>query len=330
MINRFTRRMRRACAIASLLTIVPIVASTHSASAATCEITKALRQGSRSDQVTCLETRLAELGYKLVGPDKFFGKSTTKAVKAFQKANSLTVDGIVGPATTLALAPAKRLTPPAGVLESRVIGTSVQGRDIIAYRMGTPGGRVVLIIGVIHGDENKGALITKQLRTMSAPPGIDLWIIDSMNPDGQAAGTRQNANGVDLNRNFERNWSYIPNDGTSGQYSGEAPNDQPESQALTAFYREMRPAISITYHQDATNVGAGGVRKEISATYSKLVGLPIGVTPCSKGCTGTMGTFANWVVPGGTAFIVELPGSSKVTSDMITTHANAVMTVIAL
>jgi hypothetical protein len=54
------------------------------------------------------------------------------------------------------------------------------------------------------------------------------------------------------------------------------------------------------------------------------------VTPCSKGCTGTMGTFANWVVPGGTAFIVELPGSSKVTSDMVTTHANAVMTVIAL
>jgi protein MpaA len=183
---------------------------------------------------------------------------------------------------------------------------------------------------VIHGDENKGALITKQLRTLPAPAGIDLWIIDSMNPDGQANGTRQNANGVDLNRNFERNWAYIPNDGTSGQYSGEAPNDQPESQALSAFYREMQPEISITYHQDATNVGGGGARKEISRAYAKLVGLSIGVTPCTKGCTGTMGTFANWVVPGGTAFIVELPPSSKVTTDMVNTHANAVMTVIAM
>ncbi len=226
--------------------------------------------------------------------------------------------------------PAVRLDPPKPVIETRVIGTSVLGRNIVAYRMGDPGGRPVLAVGVIHGDENKGALITQALRERTPPPGIDLWIIDSMNPDGQAAGTRQNANRVDLNRNFSRNWGYIPDDGTSNQYSGEAPADQPETQALQNFLGEIQPAITIVYHQDATNVGSGGARKEISAAYSQLVGLPIGVTPCTKGCTGTFGAYANWRIPGGTSFIVELPPSSRVTTAMVNTHADAVMSVSVL
>ena len=257
----------------------------------------------------------------------------TVALVALQVNTSPTIASAAtaeAPAPATAHASAKRLNPPHGVRETLVIGTSVQGRDITAHRVGTPGGRVVFVVGVIHGDENKGALITALLRTMKAPPGIDLWIIDSINPDGQAAGTRQNANGVDLNRNFERNWGYIPNDGTSGQYSGEGPADQPETRAVEDFYREMQPAISIVYHQDATNVGSGGVRKEISAVYARLVGLAIGVTPCTKGCTGTLGAFANWAIPGGTSFIVELPPSSRVTQAMVTTHANAVMAVITL
>jgi protein MpaA len=102
-----------------------------------------------------------------------------------------------------------------------VIGKSVQGRDITAYRMGDPTGRPVLLIGVIHGNEAKGFGITQLIRTMPTPPGIDLWIIDSINPDGQAANTRQNANGVDLNRNVSWNWNYIPKSADNGQYSGE-------------------------------------------------------------------------------------------------------------
>jgi murein peptide amidase A len=226
--------------------------------------------------------------------------------------------------------PAVRLDPPKQVIETRVVGKSVQGRDIIAYRMGDPGGRPMLVIGIIHGDENKGALITQALRDRQAPAGVDLWIIDSMNPDGQAAGTRQNANRVDLNRNFSRNWGYIPDDGTSNQYSGEAPADQPETQALQNFLGEIQPAITIVYHQDATNVGSGGARKEISAAYSQLVGLPIGVTPCTKGCTGTFGAYANWRIAGGTSFIVELPPSSRVTTAMVNTHADAVIAVSVL
>jgi murein peptide amidase A len=210
-----------------------------------------------------------------------------------------------------------------------VIGTSVQGRDITAYRMGTPGGRVVLVIGVIHGDENKGAKVTELLRTLPTPVNTDLWIIDSINPDGQTNGTRQNANGVDLNRNFEEGWSYIAK-GNHGQYSGEAAADQPETQAVQAFVTEIKPAIAIWYHQDANRITLGGARKEIPRRYAELVGLTTGDVPCSQRCTGTAGKFVNTRSPGATSFLVELPGSSKVTAAMVKQHANAVLSVITL
>ena len=99
-----------------------------------------------------------------------------------------------------------------------MIGQSVQGRYITAYRMGDPAGRPVLLIGVIHGNEAKGVGITQLIRTMPTPPGIDLWIIDSINPDGQANDTRENANGVDLNRNVSYNWNDIPKSEDNGEY----------------------------------------------------------------------------------------------------------------
>ena len=48
--------------------------------------------------------------------------------------------------------------------------------------------------------------VTRALRGLRAPRGVELWIVDDLNPDGSAAGTRQNANGVDLNRNFPWRW----------------------------------------------------------------------------------------------------------------------------
>lgn len=305
-----------------------------------CTIDTELRLGSRSPDVICLEVALRALGYvDIYGPDTFFGVSTRQAVLQFQTANGLGVDGIFGPRSNAELtalvtpvAPAQLDVPtlPAAVIESRVIGTSVQGRPIIADRMGTPGGRVVLLIGMIHGDEQKGAQITALLRTMPTPAGIDLWLIDTMNPDGQAANTRENANQVDLNRNFEVGWSYIAKGPDHRQYSGEAPADQPETIAVESFIREIQPSIGIWYHQDANSISTSGANKIISTTYGQLVGLSPANVPCSQRCTGTAGTFANATVPGSTNFLVELPGSDQVTAAMIRRHAEAVLAVALL
>ena len=60
-------------------------------------------------------------------------------------------------------------------------------------RAGDAGWRAVLVIGVIHGDEDAGIAIVDRLATAPVPPGVDLWLIASMNPDGQAAQQRWNA-----------------------------------------------------------------------------------------------------------------------------------------
>lgn len=62
---------------------------------------KTLQMNNRSDNVKKMQQRLIELGYLDDGDaDGAFGRQTYNAVRAFQKANGLNVDGIAG-ATTL-------------------------------------------------------------------------------------------------------------------------------------------------------------------------------------------------------------------------------------
>ncbi len=129
------------------------------------------------------------------------------------------------------------------------IGDSVLGVPIVAERFGTPGGRRVLVIGVIHGNEDAGTAIIDELRQAGAPEDVELWLIESMNPDGQAAGDRHNANAVDLNRNFPYKWGAIGAPG-DGQYAGTGPASEPETQAMVNFIAQLRPDIAIWYHQD--------------------------------------------------------------------------------
>ena len=61
-----------------------------------------LRQGSKGPEVRLLQQRLSELGFSL-GIDANFGPGTAKAVIAFQQAQKLKDDGVVGPNTWTAL-----------------------------------------------------------------------------------------------------------------------------------------------------------------------------------------------------------------------------------
>ena len=64
--------------------------------------TPALRQGSRGAAVSQLQSRLRAHGYN-VSVDGDFGPATANAVRSFQRAKGLGVDGVVGPATWSAL-----------------------------------------------------------------------------------------------------------------------------------------------------------------------------------------------------------------------------------
>ena len=62
-----------------------------------------LRRGDRGDAVRRLQERLAAAGFDCGPADGVFGAGTEAAVEALQRAHGLTVDGVVGPATTAAL-----------------------------------------------------------------------------------------------------------------------------------------------------------------------------------------------------------------------------------
>ena len=62
-----------------------------------------LRRGSKGADVTKLQTALNALGYACGAADGIFGAATEKAVRTFQQANGLVVDGIAGKATQAAL-----------------------------------------------------------------------------------------------------------------------------------------------------------------------------------------------------------------------------------
>jgi protein MpaA len=197
-------------------------------------------------------------------------------------------------------------------------GRSVQGVPLTFYRRqsGSDGARV-LVIGCIHGDEFVGNRVVDILRDLPLEGNIDLWMVRSMNPDGQQLRTRQNANGVDLNRNFPGNWQKIGKPG-SWQYSGSDSASEPEVQGVVKLGELVKPQFVIWYHQDYFRIGPGtGHDGDVRARYASLVGLPLLELDCLCGYTGDKplleavfgGTGANWAKsfqgPKGVSMTVE-------------------------
>ena len=73
-----------------------------------------LRRGSRGSAVAQLQEQLSAAGFDPGAADGIFGARTDAAVRAFQQARGLMVDGIVGPRTWAALASGTQPSPQGG------------------------------------------------------------------------------------------------------------------------------------------------------------------------------------------------------------------------
>jgi protein MpaA len=189
-----------------------------------------------------------------------------------------------------------------------MIGHSVRGREIVAQVVGDPAARRrILIVGCVHGDETAGEAVTHRLRGVLPPKGAVFWLVDEFNPDGCRAHTRQNAHGVDLNRNSPWHWRHLEEPGGT-YYSGPGPLSEPESRAITRLVNRLRPAVSIWYHQHAALVDdSSGGSRPIESRYASAVGLPL------RNYGAFPGSITNWqdvTYPHDTAFVVELPAGA--------------------
>lgn len=174
-----------------------------------------------------------------------------------------------------------------------VIGHTVLGRQIEAVHFTPPDYArprpPALLFGAIHGDEAVTQLMLERLadELIERPPGRDTWIVPCVNVDGVLAGTRNNANDVDLNRNFAAaSWG---SERRAGYNPGGAPEDQPETQALVALIERAGAHRLIALHSTFRMVNWDGAGEPLAREMSERCGYPVEATmgyptPGSFGC----------------------------------------------
>ncbi len=110
--------------------------------------------------------------------------------------------------------------------------------------------------------------------------------MEDANPDGRAARTRTNANGVDVNRNFPaRNFD------TTNPVFGGKPLSQPESRALLETIEHIRPDLVVVAHSwnGKTFINYDGPAGEIAQRFSQSSGLPVEESSAFAPTPGSLG-----------------------------------------
>ena len=180
------------------------------------------------------------------------------------------------------------------------IGTSVDGAAITAYHFGN-GDTEILLVGGVHGGYSwNTALLAYQLvdyfdaNPSLVPENVTLTIIPVMNPDGlkntvgtvgrfsPAAATglteairvagRFNADEVDLNRNFDCEWSETSTWQNRNVSGGDAPFSEPETAALRDYIETSKPAAAVVWFSAEGKVypsACGGTPSQESTTLAK-------------------------------------------------------------
>jgi len=138
----------------------------------------------------------------------------------------------------------------------QVFGTSCRGVLLEVFNpKGVP--PQILIMGSIHGDESLSTVLLSECLRSIESEALRASVILSANPDGTLAGTRCNANGVDLNRNYpSKNWKPDPvfyrNRKEDSQKISLSPGteagSESETQAIIKLIEFISPSLIVSLH----------------------------------------------------------------------------------
>ncbi|MBD3175466.1 MAG: DUF2817 domain-containing protein [Armatimonadia bacterium] len=182
--------------------------------------------------------------------------------------------------------------PTVSVWERSVLGHSVNGSPVraAAAGKGPPG----LILGGTHGDEPASTYCVQRLmehptmeRVLQA---VRLTVVDTVNPDGLAAGTRHNARRVDINRNFPtENW--VPDEHNPEYAPGPEPVSEPETRILVKLLEDLDPRFVLTLHAPLAVVNYDGPAEDLAKAIAEVNGYPVS-GDIGYPTPGSFGTYA--------------------------------------
>ena len=134
-------------------------------------------------------------------------------------------------------------------------GNSHLGIPLEVWR---PSGPCTLLIHAgIHGEEAETTIALSRALRLLTEPSQHCAVVLAANPDGLTRGTRGNARGVDLNRNFPTlDWKPDPvehrstlDDPRDVKLSpGSGPGSEPETRALVELIEELKPETVVALH----------------------------------------------------------------------------------
>jgi protein MpaA len=172
----------------------------------------------------------------------------------------------------------------AGWLE---LGRSVAGRPIVATAWGE--GPCVLVLGGVHGDEPASGWAAYRLAVLAPAVPARVVVLPVLNPDGFSIHAKDNARGVDLNRNLPTR-DFGSRGTFKGYDPGPAPGSEPETRVLLKLLERERPRRVLAIHQPLACVNFDGPAAAWAEAIGRAAGLPVRAelgfpTP------GSLGTF---------------------------------------
>lgn len=189
----------------------------------------------------------------------------------------------------------------------------------------------LLIMSAIHGDElDSLVMLSEALRQVSAD-GLVNPVILTANPDGVLQGTRCNAWGVDLNRNWPTaNWSAEPvhHKLHSGQDQdielspGNSAGSEPETMALRDLVLQLKPNTIVSLHS-----ALACIDDPEESPLAHWIGMQTGLEVVPDVGYSTPGSMGSWAAEEGVSIITwELPQASFM--DLRRTHVPALIKLI--